>query len=96
MSEQGTTKAVFRVGYAGKIEQHELVKRTANFVTFAYTGWNGKRCESRENASKFFDTWEAAHQSVIAKCKRDIDWHKQELHRLQSKLGQLKSEKAPS
>jgi hypothetical protein len=90
VTTQAPSKELFRLGFMERIESVPVVKRTEHFVTYVAKDWNGKERESREKADKFFDTWEAAKQSLIADYEQKIKWKKEEIHRLESRLGQLR------
>jgi hypothetical protein len=84
-------ETMFRVGgYFEKIEAFRIVKKTAHFVTYAYTDWKGTELERREAADKFFPTWEAARDSIISDHERKINRRKEEIRHLESKLEQIR------
>jgi DNA polymerase II large subunit len=91
----------YRTGGWGKekIERVELAKETAAFVTVLMKSYDGRITERREAKSSkhggFFDTWEAAKQSLLEEAEATVASARRRLEVAQSELGNIKGMKPP-
>lgn len=91
-------KTMYRIdSYGIKITAVEVVKETAQFVTFLEKGWDDKMRERRTSKlGHFFDTWAEARDHMLDQYARRVESAKYSLNQARTQLGMIKSLKEPT
>jgi hypothetical protein len=80
--------------YGTKIEPETVYKVTAQFIYKKYVPTSTRL--DRVSRADYFHSFEEARAAKIAQLEQSIQWQKNELHRMQSALGNVKSLREPT
>ena len=63
-----------------EIKEVEVLRETANFLILPSGGRKGERREAKESYySLYHATWEAAHECLLQRTKKEVEWAKDNL-----------------
>ena len=79
----------------GEITRVECTKVTACYAWPADDRWNGKESRRSDRCS-YHETWEDAHQALLAKAELFLSRCRRELKKAQGDYGRIKGMKPPS
>ncbi len=80
-----------------RILRCELVNETTAFATLKIPDWRGMTIQDRlKKAGRVFDTWEEAHNELMARAHRHLDQARSRLQRAQSLHGNIVGMRPPA